>query len=164
MLAQAAGKLGLGLSSQALSAVGCSVRNLSTEWSDLKKAMSELIPSQQERLKALKKAHGGKVLGQVTVDMTIGGMRGIPGMLWETSLLDPEEGIRFRGLSIPELQAQLPAATPGGQPIPEGLLWLLLTGQGIWSRALGLPIERPKSFTMEVLEKKFAVEKTAEAA
>ncbi|KXZ47458.1 hypothetical protein GPECTOR_35g896 [Gonium pectorale] len=36
--------------------------------------------------------------------MLCGGMRGIPGMLWETSLLDPEEGIRFRGLSIPELQ------------------------------------------------------------
>ena len=26
------------------------------------------------------------------------------GMLWETSLLDPDEGIRFRGFSIPELQ------------------------------------------------------------
>lgn len=26
--------------------------------------------------------------------------------------------------------------------------------QGVWSRALGLPIERPKSFTMEALEKK----------
>jgi citrate synthase len=50
-------------------------------------------------------------------------------MLWETSLLDPEEGIRFRGRSIPDLQAQLPAAAPGGQPLPEGLLWLLLTGE-----------------------------------
>ncbi len=49
-------------------------------------------------------------------------------MLWETSLLDPEEGIRFRGYSIPECQARLPAAKPGGQPLPEGLLWLLLTG------------------------------------
>lgn len=28
------------------------------------------------------------------------------GMLWETSLLDPEEGIKFRGYSIPELQAR----------------------------------------------------------
>jgi citrate synthase len=28
--------------------------------------------------------------------------------------------------------------------------------QGVWSRALGLPIERPKSVTMAVLEKKFA--------
>ena len=30
-------------------------------------------------------------------------------MLWETSLLDPEEGIRFRGFSIPELQVKLVA-------------------------------------------------------
>ena len=31
----------------------------------------------QERLKALRKTHGSKELGKVTVDMTIGGMRGI---------------------------------------------------------------------------------------
>jgi citrate synthase len=29
--------------------------------------------------------------------------------------------------------------------------------QGVWSRALGLPIERPKSLTMEVIEKKFGL-------
>lgn len=51
------------------------------------------------------------------------------GLLWETSLLDPEEGIRFRGYSIPELQQKLPGAKPGGEPLPEGLLWLLLTGE-----------------------------------
>lgn len=50
-------------------------------------------------------------------------------MLWETSLLDAEEGIRFRGHSIPELQAILPGAQPGGEPLPEGLLWLLMTGE-----------------------------------
>jgi citrate synthase len=49
-------------------------------------------------------------------------------MLWETSLLDAQEGIRFRGKSIPELQKVLPAAKPGGEPLPEGLMWLLLTG------------------------------------
>lgn len=32
----------------------------------------------QDRVKALKKEHGSKVLGQVTVDQAIGGMRGIP--------------------------------------------------------------------------------------
>lgn len=53
----------------------------------------------------------------------------VQGMLWETSLLDAEEGIRFRGYSIPELQATLPGAQPGGEPLPEGLLWLLLTGE-----------------------------------
>ena len=30
----------------------------------------------------------------------------VQAMLWETSLLDPEEGIRFRGHSIPEVQAR----------------------------------------------------------
>lgn len=32
----------------------------------------------QERVKALKKEHGRKVLGEVTVEQAIGGMRGIP--------------------------------------------------------------------------------------
>ena len=79
-------------------------------------------------MKALKKECGAASLGTVSVDQAIGGMRGIPAMLWETSLLDAEEGIRFRGHSIPELQHTLPAAQPGGEPLPEGLLWLLLTG------------------------------------
>ncbi|GFZ00639.1 citrate synthase family protein [Actinidia rufa] len=61
--------------------------------------------------------------------MVLGGMRGMTGLLWETSLLDPEEGIRFRGLSIPDCQKLLPAAKPDGEPLPEGLLWLLLTGK-----------------------------------
>lgn len=53
-------------------------------------------------------------------------------MLWDTSLLDAEEGIRFRGYSIPELQQKLPSfnGTPGdGEPLPEALMWLLLTSE-----------------------------------
>jgi citrate synthase len=96
---------------------------------DLKAAFVEAIPPEMERLKLLKKEHGAAVLGQVTVEQAVGGMRGIPALLWETSLLDPEEGIRFRGYSIPELQERLPGASPGGEPLPEGMLWLLLTGQ-----------------------------------
>lgn len=57
-----------------------------------------------------------------------GGMRGIKALVTETSVLDPEEGIRFRGLSIPECQKQLPHADSGSEPLPEGLFWLLLTG------------------------------------
>ena len=47
----------------------------------------------------------------------------------ETSLLDPEEGIRFRGYSIPECQELLPKAEGGKEPLPEGLFFLLLTGK-----------------------------------
>lgn len=54
-------------------------------------------------------------------------------MIWETSLLDAEEGIRFRGYTIPELQSLLPdykgTCSPDHEPLPEGLLWLLLTGE-----------------------------------
>lgn len=50
------------------------------------------------------------------------------GMVTETSVLDPEEGIRFRGYSIPECQKLLPKAAGGEEPIPEGIWWLLCTG------------------------------------
>ncbi len=39
------------------------------------------------------------------------------------------QGIRFRGYTIPELQKLLPKAKANGEPLPEGLLWLLLTGE-----------------------------------
>jgi citrate synthase len=96
---------------------------------DLRSRLEELVPQERERLKEIKSKYGKVSLGDTTVDMAIGGMRGIKGMLWETSLLDPEEGIRFRGLSIPECQAKLPGAKKGGEPLPEGFLWLLATGE-----------------------------------
>ena len=40
-----------------------------------------------------------------------------------------EEGIRFRGKTIPEIQQELPKAPGGSEPLPEGLFWLLVTGE-----------------------------------
>ncbi|KAF6028045.1 CS [Bugula neritina] len=57
-----------------------------------------------------------------------GGMRGMKGLVTETSVLDPNEGIRFRGYSIPECQEKLPKAAGGEEPLPEALFWLLCTG------------------------------------
>merc|ERR1719495_769647 len=54
--------------------------------------------------------------------------RGMKGLVTETSVLDADEGIRFRGYSIPECQKLLPKAPGGEEPLPEGLFWLLLTG------------------------------------
>ena len=56
-------------------------------------------------------------------------MRGIKGLVYETSVLDANEGIRFRGKTIPECQADLPKAKGGEEPLPEGLFWLLVTSQ-----------------------------------
>lgn len=73
--------------------------------------------------------HGDRKLGEVTVQQAYSGMRGIPGLVTETSLLDSEEGIRFRGYSIPELRELLPKAQGGIEPLPEGLFYLMLVGE-----------------------------------
>ncbi|KAK8864219.1 citrate synthase, mitochondrial [Kwoniella newhampshirensis] len=95
----------------------------------LKERLAELIPKEIENVKAVRAAHGAKSFGEVTVDQAYGGMRGIKGLIWEGSVLDADEGIRFRGLTIPEAQAKLPTAPGGSEPLPEGLFWLLLTGE-----------------------------------
>jgi citrate synthase len=91
--------------------------------------MSELIPKEIENVKAIKAAHGKKSFGPVLVEQVYGGMRGLPALMWDGSVLDPEEGIRFRGKTIPEIQQLLPKAPGGAEPLPEGLFWLLLTGE-----------------------------------
>ncbi|MBL7770565.1 MAG: citrate (Si)-synthase, eukaryotic [Flavipsychrobacter sp.] len=77
-------------------------------------------------VKSLLKEHGNKVIGEVSLSQVYQGMRGITGLVTETSLLDSQEGIRFRGYSIPELQAKLPKAKGGSEPLPEGLFYLML--------------------------------------
>src|SRR3984885_6965842 len=80
-------------------------------------------------IKDLLKEHGNKKIGEVTLSQIYQGMRGITGLVTETSLLDAQEGIRFRGYSIPELQQKLPKAHGGTEPLPEGLFHLMLLGE-----------------------------------
>jgi len=95
----------------------------------LKQRLSEVIPAKQEEVRKFKTEHKDFVLQEVTIDMAYGGMRDIKGLVCETSLLDANEGIRFRGLSIPECQEKLPRVPGGEEPLPEGLFWLLVTGE-----------------------------------
>ena len=67
-------------------------------------------------IKDLLKEHGSKTIGEVTLSQIYQGMRGITGLVTETSLLDAQEGIRFRGYSIPELREKLPKAHGGTEP------------------------------------------------
>jgi len=80
-------------------------------------------------IKELLKENGTKVIGEVTLAQVYQGMRGITGLVSETSLLDSQEGIRFRGYSIPELQEKLPKVKDGTEPLPEGLFYLMLVGE-----------------------------------
>lgn len=80
-------------------------------------------------IKKILDEHGNKALGEVTLSQIYQGMRGITGLVTETSLLDANDGIRFRGFSIPQLRAQLPKAEGGSEPLPEGLFFLMLVGE-----------------------------------
>jgi len=80
-------------------------------------------------IKELLQANGNKVIGDVKLAQVYQGMRGITGLVTETSLLDAQEGIRFRGYSIPQLREKLPKANDGTEPLPEGLFHLLLIGE-----------------------------------
>ncbi len=82
-----------------------------------------------ELAKKIMKEHGDVVLQQVTIGQVLSGQKGIVGLLTDTSKLDPEEGIRFRGFTIPELRERLPKLSPDGEPLPEGLFYLMLIGE-----------------------------------
>ncbi|GMK57280.1 hypothetical protein CspeluHIS016_0401140 [Cutaneotrichosporon spelunceum] len=95
----------------------------------LKERLVELIPKEIENVKEVRHKYGHKSFGENTVDQMYGGMRGLKGLIWEGSVLDADEGIRFRGLTIPEARNVLPKAPGGEEPLPEGLFWLLVTGE-----------------------------------
>jgi citrate synthase len=80
-------------------------------------------------IKDILKEHGTKPIGEVQLSQIYQGMRGMTGLVSETSLLDAQEGIRFRGYSIPELRERLPKAPGGSEPLPEGLFYLMLIGE-----------------------------------
>lgn len=91
------------------------------------KFAAKMVPM-RERVQKILKEHGEMKVGDVSVAQAYGGMRSVKCMVWETSALDPIEGIRFRGFTIPELREKLPKAPGGAEPLPEGIFYLLLTG------------------------------------
>ncbi|QDS70529.1 hypothetical protein FKW77_010321 [Venturia effusa] len=95
---------------------------------DLKETLKGLIPAKRELLKKVK-AVGDKKLGDCKVENALGGMRGLKAMVWEGSVLDANEGIRFHGKTIKDCQNELPKGTSGTEMLPEAMFWLLLTGQ-----------------------------------
>jgi len=95
----------------------------------VKDKFKAVADEQAKEIKNIIAEHGEMVLDKVTIAQAYQGMRGIPGLITETSLLDSNEGIRFRGYSIPELREKLPHAEGGSEPLPEGLFYLMLTGE-----------------------------------
>ena len=96
--------------------------------STLKEVLSKKIDEHRPRTTRLVKEFGDVKLGDVTIAQTIGGARGIKSLVTDISYLDPFEGIRFRGLTIPETFDALPKFPGSDYPYVEGFWYLLLTG------------------------------------
>src|SRR5271156_5665485 len=112
---------------QAQLALRCRHLSSTTE-PDLKATLREVIPAKRELLKQVKAKSDSKI-GDVSVAQVIGGMRTLKSMVWEGSVLDADEGIRFHGRTIADCQKELPKGSSGTEMLPEAMFWLLLTGR-----------------------------------
>ena len=85
----------------------------------LKETLAAQIPQlRKERVNLIKK-HGAHVISQCTVAQAIGGMRGVKGMVCDTSVVEPDSGLIIREVPLNKLFNK----------IPEEIFWMLLTGK-----------------------------------
>lgn len=85
----------------------------------LKEKLTEIIPGLRNEVKSLINEHGSKQISEVSVAQAYGGMRGVKGLVSDTSLVDPEEGLIIRDIPVSELTEKL----------PEEIFYLLCTGE-----------------------------------
>ncbi len=96
--------------------------------SKLQEKLAQKIDAHRPRITKLNKEFGNVKFDEVTISQVIGGMRDIKSLVTDISYLDPQEGIRFRGKTIPETFAALPKVPGSDYPYVEGFWWMLLTG------------------------------------
>jgi citrate synthase len=95
----------------------------------LKDKISTQLPDFRARVTKLVKEQGEIVLDKVTIGQVYGGMRDIKSLVTDISFVDPATGIKFRGMTIPEILKKLPR--PRGSKIPYvgALYYLLMIGE-----------------------------------
>ena len=92
----------------------------------LKERLAQQIPGLREEVHQLTKRHGDAVISEATVAQVFGGMRGIKGLVCDTSVVDPDKGLYVRGIPIGEL----------AHCLPEEIFYLLCAGELPDSEAL----------------------------
>jgi citrate synthase len=112
----------------------------------LKEKLEEKIVGWRPRTTRLLKEYGNVKVGEVTMEQLIGGMRSVKSLVTDISYLDPMEGIRFRGYTIPETLEKLPKVPGGKMPYVEGFFYLLLTGE--------IPTEEDVKLVVEEFKKR----------
>ena len=85
----------------------------------LKEKLEKQIPESRDTVRELIRLHGERVISQVTVRQVFGGMRGVKGLVCDTSVVDPDAGLAVRGIPIGQLAGRL----------PEEIFHLLCTGE-----------------------------------
>jgi len=85
----------------------------------LKTKLAEIFPQQKADINAFVKANGDKIVSQVTLAQAYGGLRGVKGLVCDTSEVPPDKGLIIRGIELKYLTDKL----------PEEIFWLLLTGE-----------------------------------
>jgi len=85
----------------------------------LQETLATKIPIWREEIGKVRKEVGGKVVSEVTVNQAYGGMRGVKGMICDTSVVEPDKGLIVRGHPLLEIKHLW----------PEEILFLLLTGE-----------------------------------
>lgn len=95
----------------------------------LHEKISAQLPAWRERVRTLVREHGETVIDQVTIGQVYGGMRDIKSLVTDVSFVDPATGIKFRGLSIPEVLEKLPKPDGAEMPYVGGLVYLLVVGE-----------------------------------
>lgn len=84
----------------------------------LKNTLSQKIPDWRYDAKKLIEDKGNQVIGEVSLSQVYGGMRGIKGLVCDTSSVSPDTGLIIRGIPLLEITDIL----------PEEVFHLLLTG------------------------------------
>jgi citrate synthase len=84
------------------------------------------LPAWRERVNRLRKDQGSFKVCDVTVDQIYGGIRDVQIQVSDISYVDPHEGIRLRGYTIPEVLDLLPKAPGSEFPLAGGLYYLLM--------------------------------------
>lgn len=85
----------------------------------LKEKLTSQLPSLKDEAKSIVKDNGKKIIDSLTIDQLYGGMRGVKGLICDTSSVGLDTGLIIRGIPILELTEKL----------PEEIFYLMLTGE-----------------------------------
>ncbi len=85
----------------------------------LEKKLSVVFPEKKREIAEFVKAYGDIEVSKVTLAQAYGGMRGVKGLVCDTSEVPPDKGLIIRGIELKDLFTKM----------PEEIFWLLLTGE-----------------------------------